>query len=49
MATGDVRLRDWFRVIKRELLSGVALGAILGVIGMIRIFVWQLLFHIYGF
>jgi len=48
MALGDVRLRDWYRVIRRELFSGVALGAILGVIGLTRIFVWQSLFHTYG-
>lgn len=48
MAMGDVRLSDWFRVIRRELLSGLALGCILGGIGMIRIFVWQSIFHTYG-
>jgi magnesium transporter len=48
MALGNVRLRDWFRVIRRELISGVALGLILGVIGMTRIFVWQSIFHTYG-
>ena len=48
MATGDVRLRDWFRVIYRELFLGLALGCILGVIGLIRIFAWQALFHFYG-
>jgi magnesium transporter len=48
MALGDLRLRDWFRVIRRELLSGVALGVILGLIGMIRIWVWQSAFHTYG-
>lgn len=49
MALGDVRLRDWFRGHpQRELLSGVLLGAILGVIGLMRIFVWQSLFHTYG-
>lgn len=48
MATGDVRLRDWFRVIHRELFLGLALGAILGVIGLARIWAWQGLFHIYG-
>lgn len=48
MALGNVRLRDWFRVIRRELISGVALGAILGVIGLTRILVWQSLFHTYG-
>ncbi|MGC1782734.1 MAG: magnesium transporter [Acidobacteriaceae bacterium] len=48
MATGDVRLRDWFRVIHREIFLGLALGAILGVIGLARIFIWQTLFHTYG-
>jgi len=46
MALGDVRLRDWYSVIRRELFSGVALGAILGVIGLTRIFVWQSLSHV---
>ena len=48
MALGDVRLRDWFRVIRRELFSGLALGIILGAIGMTRIFVWQKVFGTYG-
>lgn len=48
MATGDVRLRDWFRVIHREIFVGLALGAILGVIGLARIFIWQALFHTYA-
>jgi len=48
MATGDVRLRDWFRVIHRELFVGLALGCILGIVGLIRIFAWQALFHYYG-
>ncbi len=48
MATGDVKLRDWFHVIRREVFVGLALGAILGVIGLVRIFAWQALFHIYG-
>jgi len=48
MALGDVRLRDWFRVIRREMVSGVALGVILGAIGMTRIFAWQKVFGTYG-
>jgi len=48
MATGDVKLRDWFRVIRREVFLGLALGFILGVIGLVRIFAWQTLFHSYG-
>jgi magnesium transporter len=48
MATGDVRLRDWFRVVRRELFIGLALGCTLGIIGLIRIFAWQSIFHTYG-
>ena len=34
MALGEVRLRDWWRVVRRELAAGLALGAILGAIGL---------------
>ena len=33
LALGEVGVRDWWRVIRREILSGLALGAILGTIG----------------
>jgi magnesium transporter len=45
MALGEVRLRDWLRVFSRELAAGLALGAVLGVLGMLRIFIWQHAFH----
>jgi magnesium transporter len=48
MALGEVRLRDWWRIMRREVLAGIALGAILAVLGMTRIAVWQSLFHTYG-
>ena len=48
MALGEIRLRDWWRVIRRELAAGVVLGAILGVIGMSRIFLWHALRGTYG-
>ncbi len=48
MALGELRLRDWFRVIRRELGAGLALGSILGTIGLTRILVWQRLFKTYG-
>jgi magnesium transporter len=48
MALGEVTLRDWWRVMRREILSGLSLGAILGSLGFIRISVWALLFHTYG-
>jgi magnesium transporter len=47
MALGEVRLRDWFRVIRREFASGIALGSILGVIGFLRIILWPGHAHIY--
>ena len=48
MAVGELHLRDWWRVMRREILSGLALGGILGVIGFLRITTWALLFHSYG-
>ncbi|WP_425485844.1 magnesium transporter [Gemmatirosa kalamazoonensis] len=41
MALDEVRLRDWWRVAVRELPSGMTLGAILGVIAIVRILLWQ--------
>jgi magnesium transporter len=48
MALGEVTLKDWWRVMRREILSGLSLGGILGIIGFIRISTWALLFHSYG-
>jgi magnesium transporter len=41
VALQEVRLRDWWRVALRELPTGMTLGAILGLIGIVRITVWQ--------
>jgi magnesium transporter len=48
MALGEIRIKDWWRVMRRELISGVMLGICLGVIGFIRIFVWNLFASTYG-
>jgi magnesium transporter len=48
MALGEVRLRDWWHVIRREFLSGLGLGLILASIGMARILLWAWMFHLYG-
>jgi len=48
MALGELRLVDWFRVVRKELLSGLALGLILGTIGFFRISLWQYL-HIFDY
>jgi len=41
LALRELNLRDWFRVFRRELISGLALGFMLGVIGFFRIVLWQ--------
>lgn len=48
MALGEVRLKDWWRVFSRELISGLALGCILGLIGLIRIILWPNHQTLYG-
>jgi magnesium transporter len=48
MALGELRLRDWFRVVRKELFSGLSLGLILGTIGFFRITLWQYL-HIFDY
>jgi magnesium transporter len=44
MALGQVRLRDWWRIVRRELTSGLALGAILATLGLLRILVGHWMF-----
>ena len=41
MALGEITLASWWTVMRREIFSGLALGAILGSIGFVRIAVWQ--------
>lgn len=48
LALGEVGLRDWWLVMRREILSGLALGSILGSVGFVRVAIWQALFHSYG-
>jgi magnesium transporter len=48
MAIGEVRLRDWWRVFRREVLTGLGLGAILAVLGLVRVVLGEALGHSYG-
>src|SRR6185312_5624159 len=48
MALGEITIADWWRVIRREILSGLMLGITLGVIGFLRIMLWNQVFHTYG-
>lgn len=48
MAMGEVTLGDWWRVMRREILSGLSLGLILGALGFVRIATWEFFSHEYG-
>ena len=48
MALGEVGLRDWWRVVRREFFSGLVLGGLLGALGFLRIIVYQRIDPIYG-
>jgi magnesium transporter len=48
MALGEVELRDVFRVLRRELGAGLAMGTGLGIIGFTRVVVWQQIWPTYG-
>ena len=48
MALSEVRGRDWFRVFRRELMSGLCLGGILGVLGFLRVAFGEAAFGTYG-
>ncbi len=48
MALGELRLRKWWRVIRREFTAGIALGCLLGAIGFLRIVIWQAVSPTYG-
>ncbi len=48
MAVGEVTISDWWRILKREIVSGLLLGAVLGLIGFIRIIAWNMIFDSYG-
>lgn len=48
MALQEVRLRDWWRVMRRELAAGIFLGGGLGVIALFRVWVWPNSQEIYG-
>lgn len=41
MALGELKLSDWWYVMRKEIASGLMLGGILGIIGFVRIFIWQ--------
>jgi magnesium transporter len=48
LALGEIELRDWWSVLRREIASGTILGLVLGTIGFLRIAIWSLFSTMYG-
>ncbi|MBI2537047.1 MAG: magnesium transporter, partial [Gemmatimonadetes bacterium] len=48
MAVGEVKIRDWWRVLRREVGTGFALGSVLGALGVMRVVLWQAVGGAYG-
>jgi magnesium transporter len=49
LAVGGIAISDWWRIMKREIISGLLLGAVLGLFGYFRVLVWHGIFpDVYG-
>jgi len=48
LALGEITIRDWWFIFKREIISGLILGGILATIGFIKVFVWHTTSQAYG-
>ncbi|HVQ28773.1 MAG TPA: magnesium transporter [Vicinamibacteria bacterium] len=48
LAVGELKVGDWWRVMRREILTGLVLGSLLGFVGFMRITVWSLISPVYG-
>ncbi len=48
LALGEITIKDWWRVMRREILSGLALGSLLGLIGIFRVVFWSVILGSYN-
>lgn len=48
LAVGEIRTRDWFQILRRELVAGGTLGTILGLVGFLRVVLWSQFSSVYG-
>jgi magnesium transporter len=48
LSLGEIGLKDWWRIMKREVMAGLCLGGILGVIGFLRVVVGAQFTHTFG-
>jgi magnesium transporter len=43
MALQEITVKDWWLVMRKELITGIFLGSLLGIIGFFRIYIWQVM------
>jgi magnesium transporter len=48
MALGEITIKDWWQVMRREIISGFTLGLMLGILGFLRVFIWTFFSDVYG-
>ncbi|MBP7167951.1 MAG: magnesium transporter [Bacteroidia bacterium] len=48
LALGEITVRDWWQIMRKELVTGALLGLILGILGFARVGVWGMFTDIYG-
>jgi magnesium transporter len=48
LAMGDITISEWWRIFRREVSVGLTLGAVLGLIGFIRVAIWSQFVDLYG-
>ncbi len=48
LALGEISLKSWFFIFRREILTGLSLGAVLATIGFLRITIWHWAGNVYG-
>jgi len=48
LALGEVTIKDWWKIIRREITTGLLLGLVLGIIGFARVSAWGVFTDIYG-
>jgi len=41
LALGEISIKNWFSVFRKELFVGLTLGAILALLGFFRVYIWQ--------
>ena len=48
MALGEISIREWWKIVKKEIAVGLTLGLIIGTIGFLRVAVWSAFVDVYG-